>query len=148
MSDMNPFDFINSITYTKVNMMEGTVNDELAEKSYTPFIVNKGLSYFPDTILYANEVNSIAQVDNRLQYSYLLNSIRPQKRFAKWASKKVDSDELDAVKEYYGYSNEKAYQALGLLSDDQLNTIKEQLQKGGVNESIRVSGGGKVKGRG
>jgi hypothetical protein len=144
---MNPFDYINSITYSKVNMMAGTENDELAEKSYPAYLVNKGLSYFPDTILYANEMNQYSFVDNKLQYSYLINSIRPLKRFAKWA-KKEDSNDLDAVKEYYGYSNEKASQALSLLSVEQLDTIKEQLQKGGLNEPSRKSGRGKTKERG
>ena len=98
---MNPFDIINSISHTKKNLLIGTENDELAEKDYPAFLVNKGMSYFPDTILYANEVNRLAHLDNLLQYSYLLNSIRPVKRFAKWA-KKSDSVDLDAIKEYYG----------------------------------------------
>lgn len=124
--------------------MTGTENDELAEKSYTPFIVNKALSYFPDTILYANEVNRLAHIDNKLQYSYLLNSIRPAKRFSKWA-KKEDSDDLEVIKEYYGYSNEKAYQALSILSKDQLNHIKKQLEQGGIYESSRHSSGSKTQ---
>lgn len=143
---MNPFDFVNSINVSKENLMRGTENDALAESGYAPFIVNKSLSYFPDTIFYANEVNKMAHADNILQYSYLLNSVRAQKRFAKWV-KKEDSDDLEAIKEYYGYSNEKAYQALQLLSNDQLNLIKEQLQKGGINESVRVSGRSKAKER-
>jgi hypothetical protein len=138
---MNPFDFVNSINQTKVDMMTGTENDELAEKGYVPFIVNKALSYFPDTLLYANEVNQLAHLDNKLQYQYLLNSIRPSKRFSKWA-KKEDSDDLEVVKEYYGYSNEKAYQALSILSKDQLNHIKKQLEQGGIYESSRHSSRG------
>lgn len=118
--------------------MTGTENDELAEKGYAPFIVNKALSYFPDTLLYANEVNKLAHIDNKLQYHYLLNSIRAQKRFSKWA-KKEDSDDLEVVKEYYGYSNEKAYQALSILSKDQLKLIKEKIQQGGQYESSRHS---------
>jgi hypothetical protein len=120
--------------------MTGTENDELAEKGYAPYLVNKALSYFPDTLLYANEVNRLAHVDNKLQYHYLLNSIRAQKRYSKWA-KKEDSDDLEVVKEYYGYSNEKAYQALSILSKDQLNHIKEQLEQGGIYESSRHSRG-------
>ena len=135
---MNPFDFVNSINQTKIDMMIGTENDDLAEKSYVPFIVNKALSYFPDTLLYANEVNKLAHIDNKLQYHYLLNSIRAQKRFSKWA-KKEDSDDLEVVKQYYGYSNEKAYQALSILSKDQLNYIKKQLEQGGIYESSRHS---------
>lgn len=135
---MNPFDFVNSINFTKKDLMSGTENDELAEKGYAPFIVNKSLSYFPDTLLYANEVNMLAHIDNKLQYHYLLNSIRPAKRFSKWA-KKEDSDDLEVVKEYYGYSNDKAYQALSILSKDQLKLIKEKLQQGGQYESSRHS---------
>ena len=133
---MNPFVFVNSINLTKNDLMTGTENDELAEKGYAPYLVNKALSYFPDTLLYANEVNRLAHVDNKLQYHYLLNSIRAQKRYSKWA-KKEDSDDLEVVKEYYGYSNEKAYQALSILSKDQLNHIKEQLEQGGIYESSR-----------
>jgi hypothetical protein len=143
---MSPFDFINSISHSKANLMEGSENDELAEKTYPAFLVNKGLSYFPDTVLYANEMNQHASADNKLQYYYLINSIRSHKRFAKWV-KKEDSNDLDAVKEYYGYSNEKASQALSLLSKQQLDTIKEQLQKGGLNEPSRKPGRGKTKER-
>lgn len=127
---MSPFDYANSITHNKKDLMKGTENDELAEKSYSPFLVNKALSYFPDTILYANEVNKFSSLDNKLQYYYLLNSIRPQKRFAKWV-KKQDSDDIEAVKQYYGYNYSKALQALSLLSTDQIAMIKQQLQKGG-----------------
>lgn len=127
---MNPFDFVNAISHTKKDLMTGTENDQLVEKSYVPFIVNKALSYFPDTIMYANEMNVYGSLDNKLQFCYLLNSIRPQKRFAKWL-KKQDSNELEIVKEYYGYSNEKATQALSLLSEKQLELIRKQLEKGG-----------------
>lgn len=144
---MNPFDYINSITSNKQDMMSGTENDELSEKSYPSFLVNKGLSYFPDTVLYANEMNIHHDIDNKLQYYYLLNSIRACRRFAKWV-KKEDSNDLDAVKEYYGYSNDKASQALTLLSNEQLSSIKEQLQRGGINELSRKPSRGKVKDRG
>ena len=135
---MNPFDFVTAISLSKKDIMTGTENDELAEKDYKAFIVNKSLSYFPDTLLYANEVNRLAHVDNKLQFHYLLNSIRAQKRYSKWA-KKEDSDDLEVVKEYYGYSNDKAYQALSILSKDQLKLIKEKLQQGGQYESSRHS---------
>lgn len=127
---MNPFDFANSITYNKKDLMSGTENDELSEKAYAPFLVNKALSYYPDTVLYANEINKFSHLDNKLQYHYLLNSIRPQKRFAKWV-KKQDSDDFEAVRLYFGYSHEKASQAMSLLSNDQIAMIKEQLKKGG-----------------
>jgi hypothetical protein len=126
----NPFDYVNSITFNKKDMMTGTENDELAEKSYVPFVVNRALSYFPDTILYANEMNTNHHVDNKLQYHYLINSIRPKRRFSKWAKKQEDND-LDAVIQYYGYNREKAEQALSLLSPEQLKELKQRLNKGG-----------------
>lgn len=127
---MNPFDYVNSITYSKKDLMTDTENDSLSEKQYVPFIVNKSLSYFADTVLYANEMNQYHHVDNKLQFHYLLNSIRPQKRFAKWV-KKQDSDDIEMIREYYNYSIDKAYQALSLLSTDQLKSIKQKLEKGG-----------------
>lgn len=137
---MNPFDFVNSINFTKKDVMVNTENDELAEKAYVPFIVNKSLSYFADTLLYANEINALNHTDNKLQYHFLLNSVRPSKRFAKWA-KKHDSDDLDNVKEFYHFNNEKAQQALTLLSREQLDVIKQKLQKGGeTNGNSRKHG--------
>ena len=127
---MNPFDYVNSINQSKKDLMTGTENDELAEKQYVPFIVNKSFSYFPDTIFHANELNRLSHLDNKLQFHYLLNTIRPQRRFAKWV-KKVDQDDLETVKLYYGYNNEKAVEALSLLSSKQLQFIREQLEKGG-----------------
>jgi hypothetical protein len=110
--------------------MTGTENDELAESGYNPYLTNKSLSYFPDTLLYANEMNVLTHVDNRLQYSYLLNSIRPKKRFAKWVKKQEDID-IEAIKQYYKYSTAKAEAALSLLSPQQINEIKRRLNKGG-----------------
>lgn len=141
------WDYINSITFNKQNLMEGTANDKLAEKEYPSFLVNKALSYFPDTILYANEMNINHQLDNKLQYSYLLNNVRPMKRFSKWV-KKEDSNDMDVVKEYYGYNNEKAKAALSVLSTEQIIIIREKLEEGGVNESSRNSSRNKAsKGR-
>ena len=139
---MTPFDFVNSVSHNKQDLFK----EDISESDYIPFVVNKSLSYFVDTILYANEMNQRGQLDNRLQYSYLLNSIRPAKRFAKWV-KREDSNDLDAVKEYYGYSNEKASHALSILSSDELSMIKEQLQRGGVHESGRQSNRGAPKER-
>lgn len=128
---MNVFDFVNAINFTKKDLMTGTENDELAEKSYVPFIVNRGLSYFPDTILYANEMNMRNHLDNKLQFHYLINTIRPKKRFSKWAKKQEDND-IEAVKAFYGYSNAKAEQAVSVLSPEQLKEIKRRLNKGGI----------------
>lgn len=125
----NPFDYVSSITFKKNDMMTGTENDELAESLYVPYLTNKSLSYHPDTILYANEASKMAVVDNKLQYYYLLNTIRPKKRFAKWVKKQEDND-LEAVMRCYGYNRTKAEAALTLLSPVQLEQIKKRLNKG------------------
>ena len=138
---MNPFDYVNAINYTKKDLMTGTDNDELAEKGYQPFLVNRALSYFPDTLMHAHAMSGFQTLDNKLQYSYLLNIVRPSKRFAKWV-KKQDNNDIEAVKEYYGYSNEKAKEALSLLSDTQINHIKEDLKKGGLNVRHKRTSGG------
>ena len=126
-----PFDYVNSISYTKKDLMTGTENDELAEAGYIPFLTNRALANHLDTVLYAQEMNMNHHLDNKLQYSYLLNTIRPSKRFAKWAKKEVNSD-LDAVREYYGYSYDKAKAVLQILTPDQIRIIKQKLEKGGV----------------
>lgn len=130
MAKTNPFDYTNSITQTKKNLMRGTENDKLARKEYNPFLTNRGLSYYPDTIFYANEMNRRHYVENLPQYEYLLNIVRPKKRYAKWAKKDNDGDVL-LVKEYYGYNDSKARQALAILSTEQLNIIRTKMHKGG-----------------
>ena len=123
---MNPFDFINSINANKDIMV-----DELAESQYVPFIVNRGLSYFSDTIFLSNQMNMHSHLDNKLQYQYLINSTRPRKRFSKW-SKKHENSDLDVVKEYYGYNNRNAEYALSLLTKQQLDYIKNKNNRGGI----------------
>ena len=123
---MNPFDYLNAINTTKKDIMV----DELAEKSYSPYMVNRGLSYFPDTILYANEMNKNHHIDHRLQFDFFINIIRKKKRFSKWA-KPTEIENLDVIKEYYGYSNEKAKSVLSLFSDGQIETLKLRMYKGG-----------------
>ena len=124
---MTPFDFINAINLTKKNLFE----DPQAEKDYVPFLVNRGLSYFPDTVLYANEMNRNSGIPKDWQFSLFLNTIPKKKRFSKWHKKDADSESLTLVKEYFGYSSEKALEALSILSDEQLAMIKEKLYKGG-----------------
>ena len=126
-------DYLNSINYTKKNVML----DHIDEKKYPAFIVNKCISPFPDTILYVNELNRMHWLDNRLQYDFLLNSLRKRKRFAKWM-KASKIKNLDVVKEYYGYSNEKAKMALDVLTEEQLKTIKTKLNQGGKHGRIGV----------
>jgi len=123
---LNHFDYLNSINLTKQDIM---IDDD-CEKAYNSFMVNRGLSYFQDTIIVTNEMNRHHQIDNKLQYQFLINMIRKRKRFSKWAKAQKESD-IDAVKEYYGYSNEKARQALTLLSPDQITIIKNKVSKGG-----------------
>lgn len=126
---MNPFDFVNAISQTKKDIMTGNDNDELMENAYTPFIVNKALSYFPDTVMHANIINFHNFLDKKLQFHYHLNSIRPSKRFAKWV-KKDDNEELELIMQYYGYNIEKARQVHSLLSTEQLSIIKTILTSG------------------
>ena len=123
---MNPFEYLNAINYTKQNVMV----DDLAEKSYNSFMVNRGLSYFPDTVLMANEMNQHAHIDNRLQFDFFINIVRKKKRFSKWNKPETVSD-VEVVKQYYGYSNEKARQVLTLLTSDQIDELKKKVYKGG-----------------
>jgi hypothetical protein len=130
---MKPFDFVNSINFTKKNLMRGSDNDELSEKSYAPYLTNKSLSYFTDTLLYANEMNRMHFLDNKLQYEFFLNSIRKKKRFAKWA-KADKNDDLVMVSEYYQISLSKAKEAIRLLSTEQLSTIRNKMEQGIKND--------------
>ena len=123
---MNPFEYLNAINDTKKDIMV----DDIAEKGYNSFMVNRGLSYFNDTVLYANEMNRHHHLDHRLQFDFLINIIRKRKRFSKWIKPDTVSD-VEVVKEYYGYSNEKARQALTLLTPEQITMIKQKVYKGG-----------------
>ncbi len=121
---MSPFELIKSISNTKKDILEN-------EKDYNAFMVNRGLSYFPDTVLYANEMNKFHHLDNRLQYSFLINIVRKRNRFSKW-NKSIESENINAIKRYYGYSNEKARDVLPLLSNENLNIIKGKIFHGGT----------------
>ena len=123
---MNPFEYLNSINYTKEDIM----NDDIKEAKYNAFLVNRSLSYFQDTVLLANEMNRYHHLDNRLQFDFLINIIRKRKRFSKWMKPDVVSD-IEVVKEYYGYNNEKARQALTLLSPQQIELIRKKVDRGG-----------------
>jgi len=121
-------DYLNSINLTKENLME--TDDPMWEKKYSPFIINKCVAPFNDTIMLVNEMNQRHHLDSKLQYDFLLNTIRSKKRYAPWV--KADKlKNLQVVKEYYGYSNEKAKQALSILNHDQIKAIKDSLNKGG-----------------
>lgn len=124
---MTPFDFINAITQTKEKLFE----DPQAYKDYSSYMVNRGLSYFQDTIFYANEMNRLYDLPSDMQFNFFINIITKKKRFSKWAKKEKDSKSFLLVKEYFGYSDEKARQALNILNDEQLAIIEQKLYKGG-----------------
>lgn len=123
----SPFDYVNAILLSKDNL----IKDEISEKEYNPFLTNRSLSYHKDCILYAQEMNRYSFLDKKLQFDYLINSIRPSKRkFSKWAKKKEDND-IDALKEYFEYNYSKAKSILSILSNEQLIEIKKKIEKGG-----------------
>jgi hypothetical protein len=121
-------DWLNSINFTKDNLIE---QDETLKKDYPPYIINKCLSGHIDCILYVNEMNLHHSLDKDMQYSFYLNSLRKKKRFSPWLRKDKVND-LECVKKYYGYSNEKASQALKILNKSQLDFIKQRLETGGT----------------
>jgi hypothetical protein len=123
---MNHFDYLKSINDTKDDIMIGPD----IEKTYAPFMVNRGLSYFYDTSVLANMMNQYHHLDNKLQFHFLINTVRKRKRFSKWNKPETESD-FEVVKQYYGYSNEKARQVLSLLSPEQITIIKQKVSKGG-----------------
>ena len=125
---MNPFEFVNSITFNKNDILE---QDELLEKEYAPFLVNRSLSYHQDCILFANEVNRRFDMQHKLQYHYLLNSIRKRKRFAQW-SKPEKIDDLKVVMDYYQVSRQKGEEYLNILSKKQIGILKRKMSKGGM----------------
>lgn len=120
-------DWLNSINFSKKNLLE---EDPSLIKEYVPFVINKCLSGEIDTIMYVNEMNINHHLDKDIQYSFYLNSLRKRKRYSPWIYKDKIKD-LDCVKSYYGYSNEKAKQALRVLTKEQLNFIKSKIETGG-----------------
>jgi hypothetical protein len=120
-------DWLNSINFSKENLIEDTSNI----KDYAPYIINRCLSGHIDCIMYANEMNINHHLDKDMQYSFYLNIIRKRKRYSPWLRKDKIKD-LECVKQYYGYSNEKAYQALKILSKEQISFIKQRLETGGT----------------
>jgi len=124
-------DYLNAINHTKEKLLDS--DDEDWEKKYPPFVVNKCVYPFQDTIMLVNEINQLPHLDKKLQFDFLLNSVRSRKRFTPWL-KANKLDNLEDVKEYYGYSNEKAKQALDILTDEQIATIKQKLNKGGMRK--------------
>ena len=120
-------DWLNSINFTKENLME----DPSVKKDYAPFIINRCLSGHIDCLMYANEMNKYNFLPKRLQYDFFINIVRKRKRFSPWINKEKIKD-IDYVKRYYGYNNEKALQALSILSKEQLTFIKAKFETGGT----------------
>jgi|TARA_Y100000389_G_C17373278_1_gene470219 hypothetical protein len=123
---MNPFQYLTAINDSKQDIMV----DDIAEKGYNAFMVNRGLSYFNDTVLMANEMNQHAHLDSRLQFDFLINIVRKKKRFSKWTKAQSSSD-VEVVKQYYGYSNQKARQIYDLITPDQMEELRKKVYKGG-----------------
>lgn len=127
---MSPFDYVNAILKSKDKL----IVDDITEKGYEPFLVNRTLSYHKDCVFYANEMNRRHHLDKKLQNDFLLNTIRSQKRtFAKWV-KREKSEDIECVKLVYGFSNSKAREALRLLSNEQIQQLKEQTEIGGLRK--------------
>jgi hypothetical protein len=117
-------DILNSINQTKVNLID---SNKIAEKDYVPFVVNKCLSYFPDTIFYSNQMNRMSFLDKKMQYDYYIHSISKRKRFSKWIKPEENSD-IEIIKEVYGYSDARAREVVDLVPMDKLRDL---VQKGG-----------------
>ena len=128
MSKRNPFDFVKSVSYDKKDIMV----DDIEEKAYQPFLINKSLSYHQDSVFFTNEMNCRHGLDNRLQYVFFLNTLRKRQRFSKW-SKPYVSKKLDVVKQYYQMSTREAKDLYTLLSDKELRELKDRMNIGGNN---------------
>lgn len=123
---MNPFEFIKSINDTKKDI----IVDDVSEKGYNPFIINRNFSFFNDTVLYANEMNRYHHLDHRLQFDFFINIIKKKNRFSKWL-KPTEIDNIEIIKEYYGYSNEKAKSVLALFGKNEIDALRQRIYKGG-----------------
>tara|TARA_R110000824_G_scaffold161845_2_gene337341 strand:- start:306 stop:692 length:387 start_codon:yes stop_codon:yes gene_type:complete len=124
-------EYLNAINHSKKPLMD--TEDEYVEKKYAPFVVNRCLSYFIDTILYANSMNEHPGISNKMQFDYLSNSIRKRKRFSKWLKKEM-TDDIEIIKEMYNYSDAKAKDVAELLTPEQIKEMDEYLHGGGVRK--------------
>lgn len=129
---MNPFDFVKEIQQGKKDLIRTSENPEKAEGFYNPYIVNRALSFYVDSIMYANEMNVHRDLDSLLQFDYLINSIRSMKRKHAWIKKSEADQDVDLMIEYFGMSRRKAEQALRVLTKEQITEIKRKSIKGGT----------------
>jgi hypothetical protein len=120
-------DWLNSINQSKINLIDEEYG---VEKDYPPFIINKCMSGFMDTVLIANEMNIHSGLSKKMQYDFFINIVRPRKRFSPWM-RKEKHDTLDLIKKYYNYSDEKARSAVKILTKDQIEFIKQRMNIGG-----------------
>tara|TARA_R110002012_G_scaffold253682_1_gene432741 strand:+ start:690 stop:1085 length:396 start_codon:yes stop_codon:yes gene_type:complete len=125
-------EYLNAINYTKESLLD--TEDESVEKEYTPFVVNRCLSYFIDTVLYVNEMNRLPHTDKKMQFDYLLASIRKNKRYSKWLRRESEEN-LDLVKQFYGYSDSKAREILDIITEKDIIWMKQMIDTGGVGKS-------------
>ena len=123
-------DYLKAINYSKKSMDSLSEDYDTVVKKYAPFVVNRCLSYFPDTIIQSNNMNLNSHLDKRMHFDYLSSSIRRRNRFSKW-HRKEENENLAIVKEYFGYSNRKAIEALSILSEKDLDGMKKEMDKGG-----------------
>jgi len=128
--EYTPFDFMNSASHQKNDLLESADNPEYVENQYVPYIVNKGFSNFADTILHANEMNRLHEIPNGAQYHYYLDVLRPRKRFKKWNKLESDAD-IDIIQEYYQCNRTVAKQCMKVISPEMLKTINISMTKGG-----------------
>ena len=124
---MNHFDFLNAINQTKENLFV----DSIVEKDYSPFMINRGLSYFNDTIMYANEMNRHMNLGKKLHFDFLLNIVPKRKRFSKWFKKEDTTLIVNAIMSYYKYNQERAQEVMSILNDEQIRIIIDKMNKGG-----------------
>ena len=143
---MSPFDLVNDINGSKKDIIRNSENPALAEKSYSPFLVNRAFSYYVDTILYSNEMNRANQIDSILQNDYYLNSIRSAKRFSKWA-KREESSDIESIQEYYKVNYNRALEISKVLTKEQIDHIKTRIIKGGNHVQHKSASGSETKER-
>ena len=122
-------EYLTAINYSKEPLLD--TEDESVEKGYTPFVVNRCLSYFMDTVLYANEMNRRPETDKKMQFDYLQKSIRKNKRYSKWL-KQESIENLDIIKQYYGYSDTKAKEVMDIITPDDIEYMRNKLSIPGV----------------
>lgn len=132
---LTPFDFTNAISYDKTNLFD---TDDDVEKQYNSYIINRALSFSADMVLYANEMNRYPGIPKQMQFDFLCKIIRRKKRYDKWIKAEQEADDMAIIKEFYNYSNEKAKSAVNILMPDQIDVLKQRMNKGGMQTKTRA----------